>query len=113
MASTKSSPLETYLNTVAPVGTESSEKDAPAESKSMDKDWEEGAHAVILTILSNHSVLSDSQLRERSEFPPDLYRHVVAKLAGAGLLSTADGHYHLTDQGRVAAKRQRERLMGL
>ena len=114
---TKSSPLETYLNTVAPVNTdaEAAERSKSLEtpSKPMDKNWEEGARAVILTILNNIPVLSDSELRERSEFAPALYDHMVSDLTGHGLVETAPDGYRLTESGKLAAKRERDRLLGM
>ena len=112
---TKSSPLETYLNTVAPVDADgdTSAKSPETRAKPMDKNWQEGARAVILTILNNIPVVSDPELRKRSEFAPALYDDILSDLAGEGLVETAAEGYRLTESGKLAAKRERDRLLGM
>ena len=113
----KSSPLETYLNTVAPVNADdeaSAQTEPQAKTpKSMDKDWEEGARAVILTILNNVPVLSGSELQERSEFDHALFTRMLDHLARDGLVETRGEGYQLTDSGKLAARRERDRLLGM
>jgi Mn-dependent DtxR family transcriptional regulator len=80
----------------------------------VDEDAQEGARAVLLTILSNSAgPVADGKLKAQSEFENDLYDNTLRDLAQRGLIETSNAGHALTPDGTKAAARERERILSL
>jgi hypothetical protein len=125
VSETRSAPLVAFLSSLSSASlakqltgtTDVKESDEPreavAERRVLDEDTGEGARAVILTILSNKSPISDSALRSRSEIDPDLYDDTLQYLKDQGLIAVDPKGLVLTPAGVTAAARERDRLLSL
>lgn len=101
----KYSPLETFLTTVSP---------SPGATKSTDtadQDVMAGARAVLLTIAGRTGTVPERELKERSELVDELYRDALKGLIQDGLIETSGTDCVLTEAGRAAAERERQRLL--
>jgi hypothetical protein len=107
MAGPKQAPLETYLSSVA----EPSQPEA-ADDKSPDRSLSDGGSAVILTILSQaKGPVSAKDLRDHSELGWERYERTMDRLRADGLVHGDGKAFELTERGRVAAERERSRLL--
>jgi hypothetical protein len=100
----KNSPLETFLSTVSP-------SPAAARPPAGDHDVQAGARAVLLTIVGRTGSVSEQELKMRSELAPDLFQTILQGLVQDRLVDIRGADCVLTDEGRVAAERERQRLL--
>jgi hypothetical protein len=119
-------PLATFLASTAPPAPSASAatpaspnaEPAPSAAASAEKpsaaaDMQEGARAVILTILSYASPISGVDLKAKSEIETDLYEKTLKHLAADGLIVEQPGGYALSDKGIGAAAVQRARILSI
>lgn len=115
-------PLATFLASTAPPAPAAAAPSSPyaepaaaasSEKQSAAADMEEGARAVILTILNYVSPISAADLKARSEIETGLYEKTVHDLTAERLIVEESDGYALSDKGIDAAATQRARILGI